>query len=259
MKVEVTEALMETAIVVEPRKQRKRLISKVLEEEGLRVQAFDVPEEAARQVAKASPDIVIFDVQMPSKSGLEVLEHFRDSNVPVILITGHHGSALQHELYAVGDVLETPIADKDLTARLRGILKRHSRMLRMQPKLRVALPSVASHVVPELHDPASGRLDAGRIAEYLGIALSAFAQLSSMSVAGLHKNPASASLQESLIPIARSITILSELLGSKEKVRVWMNSPHPDLGGRPPIGVVLEGKARVVSEMLEAALAGQPS
>jgi uncharacterized protein (DUF2384 family) len=80
-----------------------------------------------------------------------------------------------------------------------------------------------------------------------------------MSVAGLHKSPASVSLQGRLIPIARSLTILSQLLGSKENVRAWMNSPHPDLGGRTPIGVILEGKARAVSELLEAALAGQPS
>jgi len=250
---------VQTAMLVESRKHRKRLISQVLQEEGIRVQAFDGPEEAARQVSRVSPDIVIVDVRMPSRSGWEVLEHFKASNVPLILITGHHEPALRHELYAVGDVVETPIENQELRARLRGILKRHSRMSKTQPKSQVALPPVAAHVVPELHDPAIGRLDAGRIADYLGIALSAFAKLSGMSVAGLHKSPASASLQACLIPIVRSITVLSELLGSKEKVRVWMNSPHPDLGGRPPIAVILEGKARAVSEMLEAALAGQPS
>ncbi len=250
---------METAMVVEPRKQWKRLISEVLEEEGLRVQAFDVPEEAVRQVAKVSPDIVIVDVQMPSRSGLEVLEQLRDSNVPVILIASHHGTALQHELYAVGDVVETPIENQELRARLRGILKKHSRMARVHPKVQPALHPVASHVLPELHDPVTGRLDAGRIADYLGIPLSAFVKFAEMSVAGLHKSPASLSLQERLIPAARSLTILSQLLGSRENVRTWMNSPHPDLGGRTPVSIILEGKARAVSDMLEAALAGQPS
>ena len=87
----------------------------------------------------------------------------------------------------------------------------------------------------------------------------ALVKSSRMSVAGLHKSPASVSLQGRLIPSARSLTILSQLLGSKENVRAWMNSPHADLGGRTPIGVILEGKARAVSELLEAALAGQPS
>ena len=89
--------------------------------------------------------------------------------MPVILITSHHGTALQHDLYAVGDVVETPIGNQELRARLRGILKKHSRMAKVHPKLQPALHRVASHVLPELHDPVTGRLDAGRIADYLGI------------------------------------------------------------------------------------------
>jgi CheY-like chemotaxis protein len=246
-------------MVIEPRKQRKRLISEVLEEEGLRVESFDAPEEAVRQVGKVSPDIIIVDVQIPSRSGLETLERLRDLNVPMILIAGNHDAALEHDLYAVGDVVETPIENHELRAHLRGILKKHSRMSRVHAKPQFASHPVASHVLADLHDPVTGRLDAGRVAEYLGVALSAFAKAADMSVAGLHKSPASMSLQEVLIPIARSLAILFQLLGSKESVQTWMNSPHPDLGGRTPISVILEGKARAVSDMLEAALAGQPS
>jgi hypothetical protein len=38
-----------------------------------------------------------------------------------------------------------------------------------------------------------------------------------------------------------------------------MNSPHPDLGGETPLTLILQGKAQVVADLLEAALAGQPS
>jgi uncharacterized protein (DUF2384 family) len=92
-----------------------------------------------------------------------------------------------------------------------------------------------------------------------GIPLTAFSKFTGMSVAGLHKSPASASLQQHLIPIARSLTILTQLLGSKEAVRTWMNSPHPDLGDRTPIGVIEERRSQAVLEMLESALAGQPA
>ena len=162
-------------------------------------------------------------------------------------------------MYSLGDVVEAPIADRDFKARIRGILKRRSRKEQAQRQSQFRSHRIAAHVLPELHDPSSGRLDARRIAEYLGVALSALAKVSGMTVAGLHKTPASSSLQEILSPIARSLTILSQLLGSKDSVRTWMNSPHPDLGGRTPISVMLEGKARAVSDMLEAALAGQPS
>jgi CheY-like chemotaxis protein len=225
----------------------------------LRVESFDTPEEAVGQVQRVAPDILIMDVIMPSRSGLEVLEHLRGLDMPVILITGDKATALKHDLYSLGDVVQAPIANQDFKARIRGILKRRSRTVLAHRKLQLSSHPIASHVLAELHDPSTGRLDAGRIAEYLGVALSGFAKASDMTVAGLHKSPASGSLQEVLIPIARSLTILFQLLGSKESVRTWMNSPHPDLGGRTPISVILEGKARAVSDMLEAALAGQPS
>src|SRR6266516_2637279 len=49
------------------------------------------------------------------------------------------------------------------------------------------------------------------------------------------------------------------LLSSKESVLAWMNSPHQDLGGETPLTLILQGKAQVVADLLEAALAGQPS
>jgi len=247
---------MDTAMLVEPEKQRKRLLSDLLQEAGLRVQSFDTAEEAVDQVERVAPDLMILEMKTPSRSGLEVLEQLRGYGMPVILITANETVALKHDLYSVGDVVPGPIANKDLRTRIRGILKRRSRTPRAQ---RWASHPVASHVLPELHDPVTGRLDAGRIAEFLGTPLTAFARFSGIGVAALHKSPASASLQQVLIPIARSLTILSQLLGSKESIRAWMNSPHPDLGGRTPIGVVLEGKSKAVSDMLEAALAGQPS
>ena len=41
--------------------------------------------------------------------------------------------------------------------------------------------------------------------------------------------------------------------------QIWMNSPHPDLGGRTPLGTILEGKAEAVVTMLENAMMGLPT
>ena len=246
---------METAMLVEPRKERKRFLSELLQKEGLRVESFDTAEEAVGQAAKAAPDLLVLDIKMPTTSGLEALEQLKRLDLPVIVITANESVTREHDLYSLGDVLQAPITDRALKAGIQGILKRRSR--RMSAK--VSSHPIASHVLSELHDPVTGRLDAGRIAEFLGTPLSSFAKLSQISVAGLHKSPASVSAQSHLIPIARSLTILSQLLGSKENVRTWMNSPHPDLGSETPIRVILEGKAQVVTDLLEAALAGQPS
>ena len=118
---------------------------------------------------------------------------------------------------------------------------------------------IASHVRADLHDPKSGRLDARRIAAYLHISLSSLAATTGRSIAAIHKAPAADSLQKPLAPVAQIISILSGILQSKERVRMWLHSPHPDLGNQIPMSLILDGHAAAVADMLAAALAGQPS
>ena len=118
---------------------------------------------------------------------------------------------------------------------------------------------IARHVRADLHDPKSGRLDARRIAAYLRISLSSLAAATGRSVAGIHKAPAADSLQQPLAPVALTISLLSEILESKEQVRTWLHSPHPDLGNQIPMRLILDGHAGAVADMLAAAMAGQPS
>ncbi len=120
-------------------------------------------------------------------------------------------------------------------------------------------PEVTRHVRSDLHDPKSGRLDARRIAAYLRISLSSLAAATDRSVAGIHKAPAADSIQQALAPVALTISLLSEILESKEQVRTWLHSPHPDLGNQVPMRLILDGHAGAVADMLAAAMAGQPS
>lgn len=250
---------METAILVEPQKEHRRKLSDLLEEEGLHVESFATAKEALKHIQRAAPTLLIMDIKISSGSGLGFLKQLKDRDLSVLFITAHRTAAIKHDLYSLGEVVQGPVSDQDIKARVRGILVRRARAARTPEKEQIASHPIAAHVLPELHDPGTGRLDAGRIAEFIGIPLTAFSKFTGMSVAGLHKSPASASLQQDLIPIARSLTILTQLLGSKEGMRTWMNSPHPDLGDRTPIGVIEERKSQAVLEMLESALAGQPS
>lgn len=118
---------------------------------------------------------------------------------------------------------------------------------------------IGRHVHADLHDPNSGRLDARRIAAYLRISLSSLAAATDRSVAAIHKAPAADSLQLPLAPVARTISMLSEILQSEECVRTWLHSPHPDLANQIPMRLILAGRAGAVADMLAAALAGQPS
>jgi hypothetical protein len=111
----------------------------------------------------------------------------------------------------------------------------------------------------ELHNPMSGRIDAGKVADFLGVALPQVAASVGASYAAVHKTPDASSLQKGLGPIKRSLALLSRVTRTRREARAWLNSPHPDLGERTPIEVMLTGHADAVVTLLENAIAGLPS
>lgn len=111
----------------------------------------------------------------------------------------------------------------------------------------------------ELHDPETGRLDAIRISEYLKVPLKQLAGALSKNYSSVHKTPSAPSLQPALCSIKRTLEILEQIFVDRPAVLAWLNSPHPDLGRRTPLDVIVQGYPDTVEDMLEAALAGTPS
>jgi hypothetical protein len=122
------------------------------------------------------------------------------------------------------------------------------------------LPTTVLDVpLTELHNPASGRIDASRVAEFLGVALPQVAAAVGAGYAAVHKTPDASSLQKGLGPIKRSLALLSGATRNRRDARAWLNSPHPDLGEKTPLEVMLNGHADAVVTLLENAIAGLPS
>ncbi len=113
--------------------------------------------------------------------------------------------------------------------------------------------------LPELHNPDSGRLDARLMADYLSIPLARLADAIGKKYASLHKTPDAPAVQDALFPIKRSLEILTRVIEDHSTILAWLNSPHPDLGQRTPLQVMLEGHADAVAGMLEDAMAGMPA
>ena len=111
----------------------------------------------------------------------------------------------------------------------------------------------------ELHDPETGRLDASQFAEYLKIPLKQLTQALGKSYGAVHKTPSAPDLQPRLRSLKRSLEILEQVFPSRATVLAWLNNPHPDLGRRTPLEVILQGYPDAVEDMLEAALIGLPS
>ena len=130
---------------------------------------------------------------------------------------------------------------------------------RLASSVREAMAAYAparSSMVPSLHDPASGRIDAKLVAAYLDVPLSTLARAVGKDYKAVFKTPASAPLQALLAPIHRTVVVLERVLGSRSSALAWLNSPNGELDGRTPLSVVMAGRAEVVADMLEGTLAG---
>jgi two-component system, OmpR family, response regulator len=103
------------------------MLSEYLEREGFSVTAVHDGEAAARLAVGGAYQIVVLDVMMPRVDGVEALRRIRQtSRVPVIMLTARGDDVdriIGLELGA-DDYVAKPCTPRELTARLRAILRR---------------------------------------------------------------------------------------------------------------------------------------
>ncbi len=113
-------------------------------------------------------------------------------------------------------------------------------------------------VLPDLHDPQSGRLDAKRIAVFLGMTSASLARQLGTSPQALAKTPDASSLQPRLAPFHFVAVSLLDLVGTPEAARAWLNVPSDEFDGDTPLHLLQNGEVEVVTGLLRDALVGQP-
>jgi hypothetical protein len=113
-------------------------------------------------------------------------------------------------------------------------------------------------ILPELHDEATGRIDAQKLAIYMGVPLKRLADGLQLNYKAVHRNPSAETFQSALKPVKRSLEILHEFFNKPATVRVWLNTPHPDLEGSTALEMILANNPNAVLRILENAAAGVP-
>jgi hypothetical protein len=113
-------------------------------------------------------------------------------------------------------------------------------------------------ILPELHDKASGRIDARKLAAYMGLPLKRLAQGLQLNYKSVHRNPSSEAIQPVLKPVKRSMEVLHDFFHKPETVRAWLNTSHPDLDGHTAMEMILANNTAAVLRILESAAAGVP-
>jgi two-component system nitrogen regulation response regulator NtrX len=104
----------EEILIVDDEKNIRSVLEGILKDEGYRVRTAPTGEEMLRQVAQASPDLVILDVWLPGMDGLQALEEMKQQypDLPVIMISGHSTveAAVKATKLGAYDFIEKPLS-----------------------------------------------------------------------------------------------------------------------------------------------------
>jgi DNA-binding response OmpR family regulator len=120
---------MSRVLIIE---DQKRLLSSLrhgLEEEGYAVLTAPSGEEGFYLATTQSPDVVLLDIMLPRRDGLQVLRDLRAQGFsrPVLILTSR--DAIQDRVQGLDsgadDYLVKPFAFAELVARLRALLRRN--------------------------------------------------------------------------------------------------------------------------------------
>ncbi|MFD2616546.1 response regulator YycF [Terrilactibacillus laevilacticus] len=99
-----------------------------LEKEGYTVVCAYDGEEALQKVEEEKPDMVLLDVMLPVKDGMEVCREIRKTyNMPIIMLTAKDSEidkVLGLEMGA-DDYVTKPFSNRELIARVKANLRRH--------------------------------------------------------------------------------------------------------------------------------------
>jgi DNA-binding response OmpR family regulator len=117
-------------LIVEDDARIVELLQLALVQQHLRVITALDGEEAIRRALAERPDLVIMDVRLPRKSGLEVCDFLRhdpeDPHVPIILLSASSDTEARLDGLARGadDFVAKPFSPKELVARAQRLLAR---------------------------------------------------------------------------------------------------------------------------------------
>jgi len=114
-------------LTVEDDERIRTAVKMALEDEGWVVEEAETGEEALEVFNRQPSDVVLIDIMLPGVDGFEVCRSIRrTSDVPIVMVTAR---ADTHDVVAgleagADDYLTKPFAPKELSARIRALMRR---------------------------------------------------------------------------------------------------------------------------------------
>ena len=123
----MTTEAQRTVLVVEDEESYVEALTVGLRREGFRVVTARDGIEGLEQFERSKPDIVLLDLMLPRRSGIDVCREIRaKSRVPIIMVTAKTGEIDTVVGLEVGadDYITKPYRMRELVARMRAVLRR---------------------------------------------------------------------------------------------------------------------------------------
>jgi two-component system, OmpR family, phosphate regulon response regulator OmpR len=114
-------------LIIDDDEKLCRLLEEYLKENGFHPSHLPDGSGALQAIAAESPDIVILDIMLPGKDGLEILKDIRrTASVPVIMLTakGDDTDRIVGLELGADDYLPKPFNPRELLARMKAVLRR---------------------------------------------------------------------------------------------------------------------------------------
>ncbi|MBB6017099.1 response regulator [Deinococcus radiopugnans] len=128
-------------LIVEDEPQLAEVLEAYARQEGYRTERAGDGVAALSAYRAASPDLILLDIMLPGKSGLDVLKTVRaDGGTPVILVTARAEETDQIVGLELGadDYVVKPFRPREVMARVKAVLRRASASLEdLEKPLRV--------------------------------------------------------------------------------------------------------------------------
>jgi two-component system KDP operon response regulator KdpE len=124
-------SLLHRMVVIEDEKQIRSFVREALEQEGCQVFEAATAAQGLVEAGTRKPDLVILDLGLPDRDGVEVICDLRIwSAVPVLILSARANETDKIEALDAGadDYLTKPFGVGELLARVRALLRRKSRL-----------------------------------------------------------------------------------------------------------------------------------
>jgi len=119
-----------TAVVIEDDAAIRRVVRTALLGEVERVLEGATAADGLDLVAASRPVVVILDLGLPDRNGIELCREIREwSDVPIVVLSAHHSDTEKVALLDAGadDYVTKPFSTAELLARVRAVLRRATR------------------------------------------------------------------------------------------------------------------------------------